>query len=117
MLLIEKFPNFIPLIFFIVESLVCLIEYDCKALTDFNHFVFIVSDIFHYLFKSKLWNSGEGHLGRLDTDYRGVNRCYEPYRSAYLEWVEKVEDAPGNNYVVVKRNEKRHYTRRDPYTA
>lgn len=59
----------------------------------------------------------ESHLRCLDADYHGVNRCYEPYRSAYLDRVEEVVDAPGNNYVVVKRNEKRHYTRRDPYTA
>lgn len=59
----------------------------------------------------------ESHLECLDTDYRGVNRYYKLYRFAYLEWVEEVVDAPGNNYVVVKRNEKCHYTRRDPYAA
>lgn len=90
-----------------------------EVLADFKRFRIIVSDVFHYPFKFKLWNSGEGesHLRRLDADYCNVNRCYESYRSAYLERVEEVVDTPGNNYVVVKRNEKRHYTRRDPYTA
>lgn len=41
----------------------------------------------------------------------------KPYRSAYPERVEEVVEAPGNNYVVVKRDEKCDYTGRDPYAA
>lgn len=38
-------------------------------------------------------------------------------RSAYLERVEEVVEAPGNNYVVVKRDKERYYTGRDSYSA
>ncbi|KYM77353.1 hypothetical protein ALC53_12334 [Atta colombica] len=37
---------------------------------------------------------GKSHLRCLDADYHGVNRCYEPYRSTYLDRVEEVVDAP-----------------------
>lgn len=70
--------------------------------------------------ESKLGERMKGrelYLRRLDTDYRGVNLRYEAYRFAYLERIEEVVEAPSNNYVVVKRNEKRNYARRDSYTS
>lgn len=87
-------------------------------LINFKHFVSIINEPFIILFKFKLaqWK-GRSYLRCLDADYGGDNRCCEPYRSAYPERVEEVVEAPGNNYVVVKRDEKSNYTRRDSYAA
>lgn len=60
---------------------------------------------------------GENYLRRFDADYNGVDYSYELYRSAYLEGIEEVVEAPGNNDVVIKRHEKSYYTRRNSYTT
>lgn len=79
----------------------------------------LISNAFAIIHLNLNWDSGaaESHLRRRDARHRSMNRRYELYRSAYLERIEEVVEAPGNNDVVIKRNEKCDYTRRDSYTA